>query len=45
MSTYGKIDLHTHICPQITPNWNTEFGEDGWLTIETDPVTDKVTIL
>jgi hypothetical protein len=45
MSKFRKIDLHTHISPQITPNWNKEFGEEGWLTFETDADTDKVLII
>ena len=37
-----KIDLHTHILPPTCPDWNKEFGADGWLTIVTDPETNKV---
>lgn len=32
-----KIDLHTHIIPETWPDWNKEFGYEGWLTIRHDP--------
>lgn len=31
-----KVDLHTHIIPETWPDWNKEFGYEGWLTIKHD---------
>jgi aminocarboxymuconate-semialdehyde decarboxylase len=31
-----RIDIHTHILPESWPNWNEQFGYDGWLTIQSN---------
>lgn len=30
----NKIDIHTHIIPETWPDWNKEFGNNLWITIE-----------
>ena len=34
MKNYPVVDVHTHINPPDVPNWNKQFGKDGFLWIK-----------